>query len=161
MSYSHHRRVIFASFATTFITTPLAAWTLFRNTSRGIYDPWMGFANLRLHSGDIIQVPLEAWIKDEGQQSAFPKLKFIANRLKQERLVEQGRRETRPWARRGSLQTIMSEEDLRSLLVNEVGAGITTEDETEIEDEVGSEDGTTAVVEEEDEYSEGSQEQRE
>ncbi|PHH83987.1 hypothetical protein CDD83_2680 [Cordyceps sp. RAO-2017] len=52
----------------------------------------------------------------EGRQSAFPKLKFIANRLKVERLVEQGRRDTRPWVRRGSIQTIMSDDDLRSLL---------------------------------------------
>ncbi|KAI9838539.1 MAG: hypothetical protein M1819_004848 [Sarea resinae] len=53
-----------------------------------------------------------------GQQSAFPKLKFIANRLKVERLIEQGRRATRPSADAGSkgLQNILSEEDLRSLL---------------------------------------------
>ncbi|KAG5947214.1 hypothetical protein E4U59_001726 [Claviceps monticola] len=64
----------------------------------------------------------------QGQQSAFPMLKFLANRLKIERLVERGRRETRPWVRRGSLQTIMSEEDLRSLLVGEMGSGTTEED---------------------------------
>ncbi|KAG5991609.1 hypothetical protein E4U52_003478 [Claviceps spartinae] len=64
----------------------------------------------------------------QGQQSAFPMLKFLTNRLKIERLVERGRRETRPWVRRGSLQTIMSEEDLRSLLVGEIGSGTTEED---------------------------------
>ncbi|KAK3944744.1 patatin-like phospholipase [Diplogelasinospora grovesii] len=66
----------------------------------------------------------------EGQQSAFPKLKFIANRLKVERLIEQGRRESRPsWGggdgggggdgRRGSIESILSEDDLRrrSLLI--------------------------------------------
>lgn len=52
----------------------------------------------------------------EGQQSAFPTVKFIANRLKIERLVERGRRETRPFARRGSIESIISEDDLRHLL---------------------------------------------
>ncbi|KAI1815880.1 lipase [Poronia punctata] len=52
----------------------------------------------------------------EGQQSTFPKLKFIANRLKVERLIEQGRRETRTPARRGSIESIISEDDLQSLL---------------------------------------------
>lgn len=72
----------------------------------------------------------------QGQQSAFPMLKFVANRLKIERLVEQGRKETRPWVRRGSIQTIMSEEDLRSLLVGEM-AGATTEEDTDGEVEEG------------------------
>ncbi|KAG8416441.1 hypothetical protein J3458_007027 [Metarhizium acridum] len=66
----------------------------------------------------------------QGQQSAFPMLKFVTNRLKIERLVEQGRRETRPWVRRGSIQAFMSEEDLRSLLVGEM-AGVTTEEDTD------------------------------
>lgn len=60
----------------------------------------------------------------EGQQSAFPTLKFVANRLKIERLVERGRRETRGFdmaasaSGRGgsSLESIVSEEDLRKLL---------------------------------------------
>lgn len=64
----------------------------------------------------------------QGQQSAFPMLKFVANRLKTERLIEQGRRETRPWARRGSIQAIISDDDLRSLLVDEMGTGTTEED---------------------------------
>ncbi|KAI1276599.1 lipase [Xylaria sp. FL0933] len=66
----------------------------------------------------------------EGQQSAFPKLKFIANRLKVERLIEQGRRETRPAARRGSIESIISEEDLQSLLRT---SNITDDETTEAE----------------------------
>ncbi|ORY69824.1 patatin-like phospholipase [Pseudomassariella vexata] len=62
----------------------------------------------------------------EGQQSAFPKLKFIANRLKVERMIEQGRKETRS-ARRGSLESIISEDDLQSLLLNQTSG---TEDES-------------------------------
>lgn len=74
----------------------------------------------------------------EGQQSAFPKMKFVANRLRVERMVERGRRESRLGAgpvgggigaglgasaaaaaaggRRGSIESILSEDDLRSLL---------------------------------------------
>ncbi|KAK4123790.1 patatin-domain-containing protein [Parathielavia appendiculata] len=71
----------------------------------------------------------------EGQQSAFPKMKFIGNRLRVERLVERGRRESRlggggggggapavlgtiggAHARRESIESILSEDDLRSLL---------------------------------------------
>ncbi|KAK0646018.1 hypothetical protein B0T16DRAFT_329441 [Cercophora newfieldiana] len=73
----------------------------------------------------------------EGQQSAFPKLKFVANRLKVERLAERGRRESRSplgaGERRGSIESIVSEEDLRGLLKNSaIGGGSTTgtEDET-------------------------------
>ncbi|KAH8815902.1 acyl transferase/acyl hydrolase/lysophospholipase [Xylogone sp. PMI_703] len=51
-----------------------------------------------------------------GQQSAFPKLKFLANRLKIERIIERGRRETRLGIRRGSIESILSEDDLRGLL---------------------------------------------
>ncbi|KAI0448115.1 lipase [Xylaria telfairii] len=65
----------------------------------------------------------------EGQQSAFPKLKFIANRLKIERLIEQGRRETRLGVRRGSIESIISEDDLRNLL----RTSITDEETTEAE----------------------------
>ncbi|KAI9755371.1 MAG: hypothetical protein M4579_004300 [Chaenotheca gracillima] len=65
-----------------------------------------------------------------GQQSTFPKLKFIANRMKIERLVEKGRRATgisetqisqsklgqqaEPPAK--ELRTVLSEEDLEGLL---------------------------------------------
>lgn len=58
----------------------------------------------------------------EGQQSAFPTVKFVANRLKIERLVERGRRETRgidvatSSSGRASIESIISEEDLRKLL---------------------------------------------
>ncbi|KAI3343954.1 lipase [Ustulina deusta] len=75
----------------------------------------------------------------EGQQSAFPKLKFIANRLKIERLIEQGRRETQPAARRGSIESIISEEDLRSLLRTN---NITDEETTEAEIDEGVVDGS-------------------
>lgn len=68
-----------------------------------------------------------------GQQSVFPKLKFIANRLKVERAIDRGRSATRPGVRRGSLQNILSEDDLRGLLIksgqeSEVG----TEDDTDL-----------------------------
>ncbi|KAL5118398.1 hypothetical protein ACEQ8H_003748 [Pleosporales sp. CAS-2024a] len=46
-----------------------------------------------------------------GQQSAFPKLKFIANRAKLERLIQQGRRQYRPRGYREDVQNILSEED--------------------------------------------------
>ncbi|KAH9906264.1 patatin-like phospholipase domain-containing protein [Xylariomycetidae sp. FL2044] len=79
----------------------------------------------------------------EGQQSAFPKLKFIANRLKIERLIERGRRETRPpstRARRGSIESIISEDELRSLLKKNAGAGATDEEETTEADEAEAEE---------------------
>ncbi|KAI1180301.1 lipase [Nemania sp. FL0916] len=74
----------------------------------------------------------------EGQQSAFPKLKFIANRLKIERLIEQGRCESRPGIRRGSIDSIISEEDLRSLLRTN---NMTDEETTEAEIDEGLVDG--------------------
>jgi hypothetical protein len=81
----------------------------------------------------------------EGQQSTFPKLKFIANRLKIERIIEQGRRETRPGVRRGSIESILSEEDLRRLLRTNNG---TDEDTTEAEiDEEVIDDSFDSVVE--------------
>ncbi|KAK8115024.1 hypothetical protein PG999_007093 [Apiospora kogelbergensis] len=61
----------------------------------------------------------------EGQQSAFPKLKFISNRLKVEREIECGRKETR-LRKSGSLDSIISEDDLQSLL----RGSNTTEDDT-------------------------------
>ncbi|KAF2709717.1 patatin-domain-containing protein [Pleomassaria siparia CBS 279.74] len=52
-----------------------------------------------------------------GQQSAFPKLKFIANRAKLERLIQHGRRQFRPRGLQDSgLANILSEDDLQSLL---------------------------------------------
>lgn len=52
-----------------------------------------------------------------GQQSAFPKLKFIANRAKLERAIQEGRRKYRPrGARDEDIINAISEEDLRSLL---------------------------------------------
>ncbi|KAL6788371.1 lipid particle protein [Trichoderma sp. SZMC 28012] len=76
----------------------------------------------------------------EGQQSTFPKLKFMSNRLKIERMIEQGRRETRPWARRGSMQRIYSDDDLRSILLEEMAVtSSTTEDDSEQDGEMNSE----------------------
>ncbi|RDL40673.1 Patatin-like phospholipase-containing protein [Venustampulla echinocandica] len=51
-----------------------------------------------------------------GQQSAFPKLQFIAHRMKIERLVDQGRNENRLGFRRGSIESILSADDLKKLL---------------------------------------------
>lgn len=63
-----------------------------------------------------------------GQQSAFPKLKFLANRLKVERKIEAGRKLTRPGIRRGSIESILSEDDMQSLLRGSEGA---TDEETD------------------------------
>lgn len=52
-----------------------------------------------------------------GQQSAFPKLKFIANRAKLEHLIQSGRRQFRPRGTQdGGLAGVLSEDDLHSLL---------------------------------------------
>ncbi|KAH9868412.1 hypothetical protein J1614_007484 [Plenodomus biglobosus] len=52
-----------------------------------------------------------------GQQSAFPKLKFIANRAKLENIIHQGRRQYRPrGARDGDMVNVLSEDDLNNLL---------------------------------------------
>ncbi|KAK2000590.1 patatin-like phospholipase [Colletotrichum falcatum] len=88
----------------------------------------------------------------EGQQRGYPILKFVANRLKIERLIEQGRRVTRPWIRRGSIETILSEDDLRSLLIS---GNTDLEDETtdaEGETMLENEENEEAVVDEEEEY---------
>ncbi|KAF2876877.1 lipid particle protein [Massariosphaeria phaeospora] len=52
-----------------------------------------------------------------GQQSTFPKLKFIANRAKLERIIHQGRRQFRPkGAVDGGIDNVLSEDDLQGLL---------------------------------------------
>ncbi|KAF1958767.1 patatin-domain-containing protein [Byssothecium circinans] len=51
-----------------------------------------------------------------GQQSTFPKLKFIGNRAKLEHIIQQGRRQLRPRGIQDGLTPAFSEEDLRSLL---------------------------------------------
>lgn len=52
-----------------------------------------------------------------GQQSAFSKLKFIANRAKLEHLIQQGRRQYRPRGLRdGDMPNALSEDDLQGLL---------------------------------------------
>lgn len=106
----------------------------------------------------------------EGQQSAFPTVKFVANRLKIERLVERGRRETRGLdlaSGRGSIASIISEENLLSLLRGAKGArwarrdGLLASSVTETEDETTADEGDldgfgleeeAVVLEEEDEY---------
>ncbi|KAF2756413.1 patatin-domain-containing protein [Pseudovirgaria hyperparasitica] len=50
-----------------------------------------------------------------GQQSAFPKLKFIGNRTKLERAIEEGRRASRVRDQDG-MNTVLSEDDLKGLL---------------------------------------------
>jgi predicted acylesterase/phospholipase RssA len=52
-----------------------------------------------------------------GQQSAFPKLHFIANRSKLEQVIQQGRRQYRPRGLRdGDMSNALSEDDLQSVL---------------------------------------------
>ncbi|KAF8863735.1 patatin-domain-containing protein [Acephala macrosclerotiorum] len=68
-----------------------------------------------------------------GQQSAFPKLKFLANRMKVERLIERGRRETRMGVRRGSIESILSEDDMRSLLRKSEENATATDEDTDLE----------------------------
>ncbi|KAF2659228.1 patatin-domain-containing protein [Lophiostoma macrostomum CBS 122681] len=52
-----------------------------------------------------------------GQQSTFPKLKFIANRAKLEHILQQGRRQFRSKdIQNGGITSILSEDDLRGLL---------------------------------------------
>jgi len=86
-----------------------------------------------------------------GQQSCFPKLKFLANRLKIERLIERGRRMTRLGGRRGSVEDVLSEDEVKGLLVSSGGEegvttgdedGVTSGDEGEIETE---REGETSV----------------
>jgi predicted acylesterase/phospholipase RssA len=90
--------------------------------------------------------PRLAHMLHEGQQSTFPKLKFIANRLKVERLVERGRRESRPWIRRGSIETILSEDDIRSLLIPPEGEGLT---QSSAEDDTAASDDEEAIMDDE------------
>jgi predicted acylesterase/phospholipase RssA len=77
-----------------------------------------------------------------GQQSCFPKLKFLANRMKVERMIERGRRETRVGIRRGSIESILSEDDLRSLLRKSEAE---TENATATESEADT-DGASGVT---------------
>lgn len=83
----------------------------------------------------------------EGRQSAFPTLKFIANRLKVERLVAQGRLDTRPpRVRPGSLQATASEDKLQGLLAGGSPAPDGTDEEEEEDKEADDEtDAGTAA----------------
>ncbi|KAK7743746.1 hypothetical protein SLS62_010438 [Diatrype stigma] len=87
----------------------------------------------------------------EGQQSAFPKLKFVANRLRVERLIEQGRRATLAGSvRRGSIESIIDEDDLRKLLRRGGSSASPTDEETtdgDGEDEDGDVYDDEAVIE--------------
>lgn len=119
----------------------------------------------------------------EGQQSAFPTLKFVANRLKVERLVELGRRQTRGLdivtgagggggggVYRGR-DSIIDDEQLRALLRGNSRAGgrgdsggsgadvlggdsvTATEDETTTADEMDVSFAESAVVDDEEDES--------
>lgn len=66
-----------------------------------------------------------------GQQSAFPKLMFLANRLKVERIIERGRRGTRV-GRDG--EGVLSEDEVSGLWV---GSGSGEEGATASESEEG------------------------
>ena len=74
----------------------------------------------------------------EGQQGTFPKLNFVQNRLRIERSVIKGRNETKPWARRGSIETIISEDDIQGLRLEGEESETGTEGTEAIE---GPEDG--------------------
>lgn len=108
----------------------------------------------------------------EGQQSAFPTLKFVANRLKVERLVELGWWQTRgleidTGRAAAGRESMIEEADLRALLRGrgggEGGAGTsagesgtaTEDDETTTADEMDVSFAESAVVEDEDEEEEG------
>ena len=82
-----------------------------------------------------------------GQQSCFPKLLFIANRMKVERIIERGRRETRTGVRRGSIESIMSEDDMRSLLRKGDRNSTTTDEETDGVDASSGDELVEEVVE--------------
>jgi hypothetical protein len=56
-----------------------------------------------------------AYMLQTGQQSTFPKLQYLGNRMKVERAVERGRAATRQHVRRGSIESIISEDEMRKL----------------------------------------------
>ncbi|RYO77016.1 hypothetical protein DL766_009886 [Monosporascus sp. MC13-8B] len=88
----------------------------------------------------------------EGRQSAFPKLKFVANRLRVERLIEQGRRAALALdaaARRGSLESILiDEDDLRARLLRGNGSNHDASSYTEDDDDDDDDDDDTATADE-------------
>ena len=78
--------------------------------------------------------------------------------FRSERLVEQGRRETRPVVRRGSIETIISEDDLRNLLRGqgvEGGSATGTEDESTDAEQYHHESEEAAAMDGEDSGVEG------
>ncbi|KAI0883412.1 patatin-like phospholipase domain-containing protein [Annulohypoxylon maeteangense] len=97
----------------------------------------------------------------EGQQSAFPRMKFVANRLKVERLIEMGRRETLGGGvRRGSIESIIDREDLESLLRGSGGStdGETTEADADGEEYVGVDEEAVEDGEFEERFGDGEEE---
>ncbi|TQS34366.1 hypothetical protein Golomagni_05253 [Golovinomyces magnicellulatus] len=76
-----------------------------------------------------------------GQQSAFPKIKFIANRLKVELIISRGRQATRAVLQKASLESMKSKYDARSSLRH--GEGLSSEVE-------GTDQGCITVWEEDD-----------
>jgi len=78
--------------------------------------------------------------------------------MKVERLIDRGRRETRTGVRRGSIESILSEDDMRSLLLkvggsaDETGTGTATTEDEGTDGMTGDEfESEVAVVETENE----------
>jgi hypothetical protein len=76
-----------------------------------------------------------AYMLHVGQQSTFPKLQYLANRMRIERAVERGRNTTRTHVRRGSIDEIVSEDDVRRLWKGDQNGATTTEDDTDWEED--------------------------
>lgn len=95
-----------------------------------------------------------------GTLAAWPKLRFVGNRMRMERAVENGRRKAREGmriaqggdggrGRRDSMDSLASEEEMRGLLNMGMGSGLPTEEETGTEAyETGTEAESTSAEEE-------------
>lgn len=78
--------------------------------------------------------------------------------MKVERMIERGRRETRVGVRRGSIESILSEDDMRSLLRRSGGSGDTATDtatETDGEGEVTNDEFEDVLEKEKEEGEDG------
>ncbi|KAF3936869.1 hypothetical protein ABW19_dt0205677 [Dactylella cylindrospora] len=62
-----------------------------------------------------------SWMINSGEHATFPKLKFISNRMKIERIVEEGRRKHK--GKGAELEAILSAEDIASLLKGKRSTG--------------------------------------
>ncbi|OBT77124.1 hypothetical protein VF21_05092 [Pseudogymnoascus sp. 05NY08] len=99
-----------------------------------------------------------AYMLQTGQQSTFPKLQYLGNRMKVERAVERGRAATRQHVRRGSIESIISEDEMRKLWKGdgEDGSGGmgTTDEDTDWNADDGAlyEEGVDELEEAVDEY---------